>query len=159
MATWTGGEDDPQALLRDEGERLARRLMQTLGSGEGDVTRAHVLGLSLVVNLVNALLPTAEQVSRRAGRPVQARLVTDERGRAVVQTITPDGRQLGHLPVDDLLMEALERGGRLHPTVAAHLADAMTGSEHHMTRALAACLRSAPVLDALRRQLTVMLRA
>ncbi|WP_216317731.1 hypothetical protein [Deinococcus aestuarii] len=153
-----GGRDDPQALLRAEGERLARRLTQTLGGGAADVDRAHLLGLSLAVNLVNAFLPTVEQVSRHAGRPLHAHLVGDERGRAVVETVTQGGERHARLPVDDLLGSALFVGGRLHPTVQAHLTDAMRGSEHHATRALAACLKSAPVLGALRRHLTKLLQ-
>lgn len=149
---------DAQALLYAEGERLARRLSQTLGGGEADVARAHLIGLSLAVNLVNALVPTVEQVTRHAGRPLHAQVVADARGRAVVETVTPDGERHARLPVDDLLEAALYRGGRLHPTVAAHLEEAMGGSEHHATRALAACLKSAPVLDTLRRQLTALLK-
>ncbi|GAA5532649.1 hypothetical protein [Deinococcus aluminii] len=151
-------EDDPQALLYAEGDRLARRLAQTLGGGESDVARAHLLGLSLAVNLVNALLPTVEQVTRHAGKPLHAHLTGDERGRAVIETVTPDGEPHARLPVDDLLDSALYRGGQLHPTVHGHLAAAMHGSEHHATRALAACLKSAPVLDALRRHLTALLK-
>ncbi|MEF2277664.1 hypothetical protein V3W47_05080 [Deinococcus sp. YIM 134068] len=150
--------DDPQALLREEGERLARRLAQTLGTGEADVARAHLLGLSLVTNLVNALLPTVEQVSRHAGRPLHAHLTADERGRAVVETVTLDGELHVRLPVDDLLASALYAGGRLHPTVAAHLEEGMRGSEHHAARALAACLKSAPVLKALQKHLTAVLK-
>ncbi|WP_245872820.1 hypothetical protein [Deinococcus planocerae] len=153
-----GASDDPQALLRAEGERLARRLTQTLGGGAEDVARAHLLGLSLAVNLVNAFLPTVEQVSRHAGRPLHAHLTTDGRGRAVVETVTADGERHARLPVDDLLESALYVRGRLHPTVLAHLSEAMRGSEGHATRALAACLRSAPVLGALRRHLTALLK-
>lgn len=156
--TQVADENDPQALLHAEGERLARRLAQTLGSTEADVARAHLLGLSLAVNLVNALIPTVEQVSRHAGRPLHAHLTDDERGRTVVETVTPDGEPHARLPVDDLLESALYRGGRLHPAVLAHLTEAMSGSEHHATRSLAACLKSAPVLDALRRHLTALLR-
>lgn len=151
--------DDPQTLLYAEGDRLARRLAQTLGGGESDVARAHLIGLSLAVNLVNALLPTVEQVTRHAGKPLHAQVVADGRGRAAVETVTGDGERHSHLPVDDLLDAALYRGGRLHPTVASHLADAMHGSEHHATRALAACLKSAPALDALRRHLTALLKS
>lgn len=151
-------QGDPQALLRAEGERLARRLTQTLGGGAEDVARAHLLGLSLAVNLVNAFLPTVEQVSRHAGRPLHAHLIPDDRGRAVVETVTPDGEPHARLPVDDLIGSALFAGGRLHPTVRAHLSEAMRGSEHHATRSLAACLKSAPVLGALRRHLTALLR-
>jgi len=152
------GPDDAQALLYAEGERLARRLAQTLGGGEADVARAHLIGLSLAVNLVGALLPTVEQVSRHAGRPLHAQVVADHRGRAVVETVTLDGERHARLPVDDLLDSALYLRGRLHPTVSAHLSDAMQGSEHHATRALAACLKSAPVLNVLRRQLTALLK-
>ncbi|GAA5514391.1 hypothetical protein Dcar01_03146 [Deinococcus carri] len=158
MTVTQGNGEDPQALLHAEGERLARRLAQTLGGGEADVARAHLLGLSLAVNLVNALLPTVEQVTRHAGRPLHAHLTSDGRGRAVVETVTPAGERHARLPVDDLLDSALYRGGRLHPTVHSHLAEAMHGSEHHATRALAACLKSAPVLDALRRHLTALLK-
>ncbi|EYB67604.1 hypothetical protein DEIPH_ctg033orf0003 [Deinococcus phoenicis] len=158
MTATNGSADDAQALLYAEGERLARRLTQTLGGGEADVARAHLLGLSLAVNLVNALVPTVEQVSRHAGRPLHAHVTGDDRGRAVVETVTPDGERHTRLPVDDLLDSALYRGGRLHPTVHAHLAGAMQGSEHHAARALAACLKSAPVLDALRLHLTALLK-
>ncbi|MDL2343210.1 hypothetical protein QOL99_03500 [Deinococcus sp. MIMF12] len=149
--------DQEQALLHPEGERLARRLAQVLGGGEADVGRAHLLGLSVVTNLVGALMPTIEQVSRHAGRPLHAQLGADDRGRAVVETVTPDGEVRARLPVDDLLDDALFVRGRLHPTVCAHLADGMTGSEHHAARSLAAALKSAPVLGALRRQLTALL--
>lgn len=162
-ATIPGGDDQgSQALLYAEGERLARRLAQTLTQtldGEADVARAHLIGLSLAVNLVGALVPTVEQVTRHAGRPLHAHVVADGRGRAAVETVTQDGEVHSHLPVDDLLDAALYRSGRLHPTVAAHLADAMHGSEHHVARALAACLKSAPVLDTLRRQLTALLKS
>ncbi|SMB94277.1 hypothetical protein [Deinococcus hopiensis] len=158
MTPFTGLPDDADALLRAEGERLARRLAQLLGEGEADVARAHLLGLSLVHNLVHALLPTVEQVSRHAGQPLRAQLVADERGRAVVETVTADGELHRRLPVDDLMTEALYGGGRLHPTVLAHLAAGMQGSEHAATRALAACLKSAPVLNALRRNLTGLLK-
>jgi hypothetical protein len=73
--------NDPQTLLYAEGDRLARRLAQTLGGGESDVARAHLIGLSLAVNLVNALLPTVEQVTRHAGKPLHAQVVADGRGR------------------------------------------------------------------------------
>ncbi|WP_104990629.1 hypothetical protein [Deinococcus sp. NW-56] len=150
--------DEAQALLHAEGERLSRRLAQVLGGGEADVGRAHLLGLSLATNLVGALIPTIEQVSRHAGRPLHAHLVPDGRGRAVVETATPDGEIRARLPVDDLLEDALFVRGRLHPAVFAHLEGGMTGSEHHAARTLAACLKSAPVLDALRRQLTGLLQ-
>lgn len=158
MTPTSGPSDDADALLRAEGERLARRLAQLLGDGEADVARAHLLGLSLVHNLVHALLPTVEQVSRHAGRPLHAHLVADERGRALVETVTADGERHRRLPVDDLIEGALYSGGRLHPTVLAHLAAGMEGSEHAATRALAACLKSAPVLSALRRNLTALLK-
>ncbi|BDP41437.1 hypothetical protein DAETH_14060 [Deinococcus aetherius] len=158
MTQTSPASDDPQALLRTEGERLARRLTQALGGGAQDVARAHLLGLSLAVNLVNALLPTIEQVSRHAGRPLHAHLSIDGRGRAVVETVTLDGERHARLPVDDLIESALYVGGRLHPTVSAHLSQGMTGSEGQATRALAACLKSAPVLGALRRHLTALLK-
>lgn len=154
----TAPQGDPHSLLRAEGERLARRLAQVLGGGEPDVGRAHLLGLSLATNLVGALMPTIEQVSRHAGRPLHAHLVPDGRGRAVVETVTPDGEVRARLPVDDLLEDALFVRGRLHPAVSTHLESGMTGSEHHAARALAACLKSAPVLSALRQQLTALLK-
>lgn len=158
MPLTTSSGHDAQALLRAEGERLARRLAQLLPGGQADVARAHLLGLSLAVNLAQALLPTIEQVTRHAGKPLHARVTADARGRAVIETVTFGGECQAHLPVEDLLEAALYQQGKLHPTVFAHLAEAMHGSEHHATRALTACLKSAPVLDAIRRQLTALLQ-
>lgn len=136
----------------DEGDRLARHLAQTLDAGLHEQPRLIFLGRSLALNLVRAFLPTVEHVSRRAGTPLHAVLMSDGRGRAAVQTVTPDGELGRALPVDDLLRDLLYRRGALHPVVRGHLQGAVGGDEHHATRSLVACLKSRPVLDALGRQ-------
>ena len=149
---------DPDTLLLHEGDRLTRTLAQTLNARPDEQPRVTLLGRSLAVNLVNALVPTIEQVARHAGQTLHAHIIPDDRGRALVEVVNADGERHARLPVEDLLRDALMRGAHLHPTVRAHLQDALRGSEHHATRALASTLRSAPVMDALRRQLTSLLR-
>ncbi|WP_291426230.1 hypothetical protein [Deinococcus sp.] len=145
-------------LLLAEGDRLARLLAQKLPVTLDHETRTALIGRSLAVNLINALLPTIEQISRRAGTPLHALLEADARGRAIIEIISGDGELLRRLPVDDVLNELLFRQGRLHPTVLGHLQDALSGDEHHATRALASCLRSRPVLDAMQKLLTGLLK-
>ncbi|MDB5045322.1 MAG: hypothetical protein JWQ08_1372 [Deinococcus sp.] len=154
----TAGPPDPQAALMQEGDRLAQQLAQTLHIQNGDQERLLLLGRSLAVNLIQSLIPTIEQITRHAGKPLHALLTTDERGRALVQTVTPDGELRARLPAEDLLEDLLYTRGRLHPVVQVHLQDALTGSEHHATRALADALRSKVVLEALRRTLTRLMR-
>lgn len=159
--TVTNAELDPldpetQALM-DEGDRLARHLAQTLDAMLHDQPRLIFLGRSLALNLVRAFLPTVEHVSGRAGAPLHAVLDLDERGRAVVQTVTADGELKAVLPVDDLLRDLLFVRGVLNPVVRGHLQDGVLGDEHHATRALVACLKSRPVLDAMGRQIQVWL--
>jgi hypothetical protein len=137
----------------DEGDRLARHLAQTLDATLHDQPRLVFLGRSLALNLVRAFLPTVEHVTGRAGKPLHALLELDERGRVVVQTVTGDGELNAVLPVDDLLRDLLFIRGLLHPVVRAHLQEAVRGDEHHATRALVACLKSRPVLDAMGRQI------
>lgn len=149
----------PQAALLDEGDRLARQLAQTLPGTLHDQTRLTFLGRSLALNLVNAFLPTLETISRRAGRPLHAQLALDHRQRPTVHAITADGEPLPALPADDLMHALLYQRGRLHPTITSELLDALTGDEHHATRALVRCLRSKPVLDGMQRQITTLLRA
>ncbi len=142
----------------DEGDRLARHLAQTLDAGLHDQPRLIFLGRSLALNLVRAFLPTVEHVTGRAGTPLHAVLDLDERGRAVVETVTAHGERLGTLPVDDLLRDLLFVRGGLNPVVRTHLQDAVGGDEHHATRALVACLKSRPVLDAMGRQIRVWMK-
>ncbi|MVN88404.1 hypothetical protein GO986_16795 [Deinococcus sp. HMF7620] len=139
--------DEIQAALLAEGDTLARHLTQTLHVTVDDPARLTLLGRSLATNLVGALLPTAEHVSRRAGLPVLTSLTLDPWGRLQVQTCTPDGELRARLGVDDLLLNLLfTRTHRLHPQVQEALQGALGGSEHQATRALVACLRSPPVL-------------
>ncbi|ADV68184.1 hypothetical protein [Deinococcus maricopensis] len=145
-------------LLLHEGDRLARHLAQILHAGADEQARVDLIGRSLTVNLVAALLPTIEQISRHAGQPLHAQVIPDERDRALVQVINAHGEEHARLPVDDVLRDALTTAGHLHPTIRAHLEDALRGSEHHLERALVAALRSAPVMNALRQQLTALLR-
>lgn len=141
----------------DEGDRLARYLAQTLDATLHDQPRLVFLGRSLALNLVRAFVPTVEHVSGRAGTPLHAVLDLDERGRAVVQTVTADGELNAVLPVDDLLRDLLFVRGALNPVVRDHLQDAVGGDEHRATRALVACLKSRPVLDAMGRQIQAWL--
>lgn len=118
-----------------------------------------LLGRSLVVNLIPAVQETLEVISRRAGRPLHAPLVVDDRGRPVLQIVTADGVVGRVLPADDVVRDLLYVRGRLEPTVHAHLQDGLTGDEHHATRCLVACLRSRAVLSALQRLVAGLLRA
>lgn len=149
-------DPETQALM-DEGDRLARYLAQTLDATLHDQPRLVFLGRSLALNLVRAFVPTVEHVSGRAGTPLHAVLDLDERGRAVVQTVTADGELNAVLPVDDLLRDLLFVRGALNPVVRDHLQAAVGGDEHRATRALVACLKSRPVLDAMGRQIQAWL--
>ena len=151
-------DSHPEAALLEEGDRLARFMAQRLPATLRDQARLSLIGRSLAVNLVNAFVPTVEHVTRHAGRPLHAQLTTDEWGRALVQVITPDGEEHDRLPVDDLLRDLLTVRGQWHPAVWEKVQDAVTGSEHHATRALADALRSKAVLTALQRQLQLLLR-
>lgn len=155
----SGPMSQAQENLMLEGDRLARQLAQSIHGTLHDQNRMVFLGRSLALNLVNAFIPTVEHVSRHAGTPLHASLTTDERQRPILQIVNSDGEILPPLPVDDLLQHLLYSRGRLHPTVYGHLADGVRGDEHHATRALVQCLRSKPVLDAMQRQITAMLKA
>ncbi|WP_420597391.1 hypothetical protein [Deinococcus sp.] len=150
--------DDVRALLIAEGDVLARRLSQQLHAPLERQERITLYGRSLALNLVQALLPTVEQITWRMEKPLSAHLSTDLRGRAVVQTVTFDGELHRNLPADDLIEEALFVRGRLHPKIQEELLGALHGSEHAATRALVACLKSKPVLDATQRYLRGLLR-
>ena len=65
---------------------------------------------------------------------------------------------LSFVRLDDLLRDLLTVRGEWHPAVWEKVQDAVTGSEHHATRALADALRSKAVLTALQRQLQLLLR-
>ncbi|WP_415789424.1 hypothetical protein [Deinococcus saxicola] len=154
--TGPNADMDPETwALMEEGDRLARHLAQTLDATLHDQPRLIFLGRSLALNLVRAFLPTVEHVTGRAGAPLHAVLGLDERGRAVVQTVTADGELNAALTVDDLLRDLLFVRGMLNPVVKTHLQGAVHGDEHHATRALVACLKSRPVLDAMGRQIQV----
>ena len=150
--------DDARALLIEEGDLLARRLAQQLHAPLERQERITLYGRSLALNLVQAMLPTVEQITWRMEKPLSAHLSTDLRGRAVVQTVTFDGEPHRNLPADDLIEEALFVRGRLHPKIQEELLGALHGSEHAATRALVACLKSKPVLDATQRYLRGLLR-
>ncbi|GGR49166.1 hypothetical protein GCM10008959_07950 [Deinococcus seoulensis] len=154
-----GPPTDPHAALMDEGDRLARHLTQTLHATLRDQPRLTFLGRSLALNLVNAFMPTLEHVTRRAGHPLRAALTLDDRARPLIHTATPDGEPGPSVSVDDLLRDLLFLRGGLHPAVQEHLRGALSGSEHHATRALVDCLRSRPVLDAMQRQIQTLMRA
>ncbi|AZI43413.1 hypothetical protein EHF33_12200 [Deinococcus psychrotolerans] len=146
-----------RALLMDEGDLLSRRLAQQLYAPLERQDRITLYGRSLALNLVQALLPTIEQITWRMDKPLSAHLTSDLRGRAVVQTVTFDGELHRNLPVDDLIETALFVRGRLHPKISEKLLGALHGSEHAATRALVACLKSKPVLDATQRYLRGLL--
>ncbi len=149
---------DDRALLIEEGDRLARRLAQQLDAPLERQDRLTLYGRSLALNLIQALLPTIEQITWRMERPLSAHLSADARGRAAVQTVTFDGQPHRSLPADDLIEAALFVRGRLHPRIQEELLGALHGSEHAATRALVACLKSKPVLDATQRYLQGLLR-
>lgn len=146
----------PEWLL-SEGDWLARRLAQQLAAPLERQERLVLYGRSLAANLLQALPPAAEQLSRRAGKPLHLDIVADERGRAALQAVNADGEPLSLLSADDLLEEALFVRGKLHPAIAAELLEALHGSEHAATRSLVACLKSKPVLQATGRYLQSLL--
>ncbi|AWN24530.1 hypothetical protein DKM44_07115 [Deinococcus irradiatisoli] len=150
---------EARALLIEEGDQLSRRLAQQLHAPLERQERLQFYGRSLALNLIQALLPTAEQITWRMERPLSAHVVSDLRGRAALQTVTFDGELHSTLPADDLIEAALFVNGRLHPAVRELLLGALHGSEHAATRALVACLKSRPVLDAAQRYLQGLLRA
>lgn len=150
--------DEARALLIEEGDRLSRRLAQQLHAPLERQDRLTLYGRSLALNLVQALLPTVEQITWRMDKPLSAHITSDLRGRAVVQTVTFDGERHSDLPADDLIEAALFGRGRLHPKIREELLGALHGSEHAATRALVACLKSRPVLDATQRYLRGLLR-
>lgn len=147
-----------RAELLAEGDLLARHLAQVLPVTLHDQSRVQLLGRSLSTNLVAALLPTIEQVSRRQGTPLHALLDPDERGRLVLETVNADGEITHRLPIDDLLERLLFVRGRLHPVVQTHLQDALSGDEHHATRALVGVFRSRPVLEGMQKLLQTLLK-
>ncbi len=136
---------DPHAALMTEGDRLARQLTQTLHVTTHDPARLTLLGRSLALNLVNAFGQTLEHVTRHAGHPVHAELTQDAHGHATLH-LTRAGQPLGDLPAADLLRDLLWPHGTLHPAIREHLQNALSGSEHHATRALVAALRHPSVL-------------
>lgn len=144
-------------LLLAEGDRLARQFGQVLPVRLQDQERVTLLGRSLAVNLVNALLPTIEQVSRRQEKPLYALLDTDQGGNALIEVVNADGELTRRIPVRDVLERLLFVRGRLHPGVQASLTEALQGDEHHATRELVSLLRSKPVLDALQKLLLSIL--
>lgn len=138
---------DEQALLIDEGDRLADELTRQLGSGP-DSSRVQFIGRTLVVNLVRVFVQTVEDVTRKVGRPHQGLIVQDDIGRPEIVVVDAGGEVCDRIPVDQLLNSALFLGTRLHPTVAGHLrTSAEASNEHLATRALVACLKSRPVLE------------
>ena len=143
--------EQAEALLMAEGDRLAARLIQQFPLGLTDLERAHLVGRSVVLNLVEAFLPTAETITRRLGQPLRLFLAADGRGRAELLAVNADGEALDGLSVDDLLERALFRRGRLHPQAEGELQAALTAqNEHGATVALGRLLRSPAVLDATR---------
>ena len=146
-------------LLLAEGDALSRRLMQLLPVTLDDQNRVTLLGRSLAVNLVNALLPTIEQVSRRQDTPLHTVLEADREGNAVIEIVNFDGELLYRLPVRDYLEGLLFQRGKLHPKVMESLTDALQGDEHRTTRELVSLLRSRPVLQSLERVLHSILKA
>ncbi|UBV43411.1 hypothetical protein LAJ19_04135 [Deinococcus taeanensis] len=148
---------DTHIALMAEGDGLARHLTQTLHVTTHDPARLTLLGRSLALNLVQAYQGAVEHVTRRAGHPIHAGLSTDPRGRAQLVFTGPPGFTQPPQPAEDLLRDLLFIRGRLHPAVQGHLQGALSGSEHHATRALVACLRSPPVMQALERQIRQLL--
>lgn len=149
----------PSELLLAEGDRLARQLMQVLPATLEQQERVVLLGRSLAVNLINALLPTIEQISRRQDTPLYPLLELDSAGQSVIEVVRSDGEVVRRLPVRDVLETLLFQKGRLHPLVYAGLTDALSGSEHHATRQLVSILRGRPVLGALEAVLKDILNA
>ncbi|ACO45731.1 hypothetical protein DEDE109153_03770 [Deinococcus deserti] len=151
------GVPDTETALQAEGARLARRLAQILHASLDEQVRIQLIGHSLASNLIGAFVPTVEHVSRRAGRPLHTQLEVDAFGQIALHVVAADGATRTRLGGADLLDRLLFTSGRLHPVVAEHLQRALGGSEHQATRALVDCLRSKPVLNAMQRQLTVLL--
>ncbi len=145
-------------LLIAEGDLLARRLAQQLSAPLERQERLQFYGRSLALNMLQALPPTAEQITRRAGRPLQVALKADERGRAELWAVTVDGEPVQVLAAQDLLEEALFVRGQLHPVIATELLSALHGSEHAATRALVRCLKSRPVLQATQQYLQQLIK-
>lgn len=145
-----------RALLA-EGDRLARQLGQRLRVTAHDQDRVQLLGRSLAHNLCRSFVATVEQVSRHAGRPLHAGLEVGAYGHATVLIVNADGESGARLPCADLLDALLLPAGRLPAVVEVHLQRALSGSEHHATRALVDTLRSKPVLDAMARELQGLL--
>ncbi|WP_412028802.1 hypothetical protein [Deinococcus yunweiensis] len=143
--------------MLDEGDRLSRELAQTLHVTLEGQERVVLLGRSLSVNLIPAVQETLEVISRRAGRPLHALLIVDDRGRPVLQIVNADGVIERVLPADDVFRDLLTVRGRLEPTVRTHLQDGLSGDEHHATRCLVACLRSRAVLTAMQRMVSALL--
>lgn len=142
-------QEEGQALLLTEGDRLARQLVQQLTPRQNELERAYVVGRSVAVNLVQAFVPTAETVTRRQGRPLTLYLSTDERGLAEIVAVNADGELHEHLPVDDLIEGALYLRGRLIPQARTELEAAMYApNERVMTLALIRLFRLRCVLDA-----------
>ncbi|WP_233218649.1 hypothetical protein [Deinococcus arcticus] len=150
--------DEVRAALLAEGDRLARRLTQTLQVTAADPPRLTLLGRSLALNLVGALLPTLEQVARHSRAPLRAGVTLDRVGAPQLQTWW--GEQPGAcLPVADLLNDLLlTPGGQWHPPVRDALQGALGASEHGAERALVTCLRSPPVLRSMERVVRRLLR-
>ncbi len=149
IATLNISPEEGQALLLAEGDRLAARLVQHFPVGTGDLTRAYVVGRSISTNLVQAFFPTAEAITRQLARPLTLYLSADERGRAEILPVNADGEAEERLPVDELLEQALYRGGRLIPQARTELAEAMQApSERAMTLALIRLFKLRCVLDA-----------
>ncbi|WP_243398363.1 hypothetical protein [Deinococcus koreensis] len=117
-----------------------------------------LLGRSLAVNLLPAFQDTLELISRRAGQPQRGLLTLDDRGKLMLQTVDGDGVLRHRLGADNLIAGLLYRHGRLDPVVRAHLQGGLSGDEHHATRALVACLKSRPVLQAMQRQISALLK-
>lgn len=147
----------PQALLT-EGDLLSRRLAQLLSAPLERQERLQFYGRSLAYNLLQSLPPAAEQVTRRAGKPLQVRLETDGVGRPELWAVTADGERKSVVSGADFIEQALFVRGRLQPAIAAELLGALHGSEHAATRALAACLKSRSVLEATQKYLQDLLR-
>ncbi len=158
MAAVTFSDEVRLALLA-EGDRLARRLTQTLQVSAQDPPRLTLLGRSLALNLMGALLPTLEQVARRSGTPLRAEVTLDRLGQPQLQTWWPGDRPGQSLPVADLLDRLLlTQAGQWHPPVREALQGALGGSEHAAERALVSCLRSPPVLRGMEAAMRLLLR-
>ncbi len=146
--------EQAEALLLAEGDRLASRLIQQFPVGLTDLERAHLVGRSVALNLVEAFIPTAETITRRLGQPLRLFLAADARGRAELLAVNADGEALDGVSVDDLLDRALFRRGRLHPQAETELRAALeAGNVNGATLALVRLMRLPCVLDATRHHL------